>query len=122
MDRFVALRGRSDAAALTGGQDAGGRRGGIPVSLMEAMAMELPVVASDLSGIPELVEDGVHGRLAPPGDAEAIAGALASLAGNPDERARTGQRGRERVAQEYDLSENAAELARTLGGFVRARG
>ncbi|MEO0661672.1 MAG: glycosyltransferase, partial [Planctomycetota bacterium] len=121
-DGIAALLERSDAAALTSIQDAEGRREGIPVSLMEAMAMELPVVASDLSGIPELIEDGVHGLLAPPGDAEAIAGALASLAGNPEERARMGRRGRERVAQEYDLSENAVELARTLGGFVRARG
>ncbi len=55
-----------------------GRREGLPVVLMEAMASGLAVVASDLSGIPELVEDGVTGLLTPPGDPAAIAAALAA--------------------------------------------
>ncbi len=56
----------------------GGKREGIPVVLMEAMATGLPVVASRLSGIPELVTDGVDGLLVPPGDDAALAAALAA--------------------------------------------
>ena len=61
----------------------GGKREGIPVVLMEAMASGLPVVASRLSGIPELVTDGVDGLLVPPGDAAALADALAQVGGRP---------------------------------------
>ncbi|MGH3182629.1 MAG: glycosyltransferase, partial [Streptosporangiaceae bacterium] len=56
-----------------------GKMEGIPVALMEAMAAGLAVVASRISGIPELVTDGVDGILVPPADAPALAAALASL-------------------------------------------
>ncbi|HZO08321.1 MAG TPA: glycosyltransferase, partial [Myxococcota bacterium] len=65
-----------------------GRREGIPVALMEAAASGRPVVASRLSGIPEAIEDGVEGRLVPPGDAEALAAVFAELAADPERRAR----------------------------------
>ena len=89
----------------------GGKREGIPVVLMEAMATGLPVVASRLSGIPELVSDGVSGILVPPGDDVAIADALASLATDPDLRARLGAAGREIVLRDFDVDRNAAALA-----------
>jgi glycosyltransferase involved in cell wall biosynthesis len=88
-----------------------GRREGIPVVLMEAMACKLPVVASRLSGIPELVKDGKTGLLVPPGDAEALAEALAYLYKQPEKRQQLGQAGRERILQTFDLHKNAAELA-----------
>ena len=101
---------RADVVCLTSVQDAKGRREGIPVSLMEAMACGCPVVASDLSGIPELVTDGVEGMLAPPGDSEALALALTRLWEDPDLRHQMGKAGRARVASEYDLAKNSADL------------
>jgi glycosyltransferase involved in cell wall biosynthesis len=90
----------------------GGKREGIPVVLMEAMATGLPVVASRLSGIPELVTDGVDGLLVPPGDAEAIADALERLASEPGLRRTLGAAGRETILRAFDIDRNAALLIR----------
>lgn len=89
-----------------------GRREGIPVALMEAMASGIPVVASRLSGIPELVEDGVSGVLTPPGDAHALADTLERLWFDPALRQRLGRAAREKVMEAFDLRANAARLAR----------
>jgi len=92
-----------------------GRREGIPVVLMEAMACGLPVVSSRLSGIPELVEDGISGLLTEPGDARAIADALECLDGNPNYREQLGKAGRLMVEQEFDLTKSAQRLAGLFG-------
>jgi colanic acid/amylovoran biosynthesis glycosyltransferase len=89
----------------------GGKREGIPVVLMEAMATGLPVVASRLSGIPELVTDGVDGLLVPPGDDEALAQALERLAADRALRRRLGGAGRATVLRDFDVDRNAAALA-----------
>jgi glycosyltransferase involved in cell wall biosynthesis len=98
----------------------GGKREGIPVVLMEAMSTGLPVVASRLSGIPELVTDGVSGLLVTPGDDVALADALAALAADPALRRRLGAAGRDTVLREFDVDRNAAALAdrirRSSGG------
>ena len=91
-----------------------GQMEGIPVALMEAMAAARPVVASRLSRIPELVEDGRHGWLVPPGDAHALAGALAAALGDPAEAERRGRAGRERVREAYDLTASVAALLERL--------
>jgi len=95
-----------------------GRREGIPVALMEAMATGLPVVASRLSGIPELVEDGVSGLLTAPGDAPALADTLERLWMEPVLRQRLGRAARERILQEFDLHHNAELLARRFNKRV----
>ncbi|HVG06718.1 MAG TPA: glycosyltransferase [Thermoanaerobaculia bacterium] len=87
-----------------------GQMEGIPVALMEAMAAGRPVVASDLSGIPELVQDGVSGFLAQPGDAEGIAAALKRLIEEPGLGRDLGERGREKVEREFRLDVNVADL------------
>lgn len=87
-----------------------GQMEGIPVALMEAMASGRAVVASRLSGIPELVEDGASGLLVPPGDAAALASALRSLLEDPARAREMGARGRERVAREFRLADNVAAL------------
>jgi colanic acid/amylovoran biosynthesis glycosyltransferase len=92
-----------------------GKREGIPVVLMEAMATGLPVVSSRLSGIPELVEDGVNGLLTAPGDAAALARALASLHDDADLRARLGSAARRRVEREFDLDRTADWLVARFG-------
>ena len=106
---------------------ADGRREGIPVALMEAMSCGVPVVASRLSGIPELVADEQSGLLVPPGDAGALAQALQRLHNDAGLRKRLGEAARQKVLQEFDLFKNAATLAAlfktvvTRGGntFVR---
>ena len=87
-----------------------GRREGIPVVLMEALGSGVPVVASDLSGIPELVRDGETGLLAPPRDASAIATAIERLAGDPALREQLARAGGELVEQEFNVVRNAAAL------------
>lgn len=92
-----------------------GRREGIPVVLMEAMSSGVPVIASDISGIPELVVDEHTGLLAPPGDVTALADALERYYHDPALRKRIGQSGRAKVLAEFDLDRNAAKLAQQIG-------
>jgi colanic acid/amylovoran biosynthesis glycosyltransferase len=92
-----------------------GKMEGIPVALMEAMASGLPVISTAMSGIPELISDGEHGRLVGEGDVEALTGALRQLASDPDLRRRMGEAGRLRVMDEYDLAANAARLVGLFG-------
>jgi glycosyltransferase involved in cell wall biosynthesis len=91
----------------------GGRMEGIPVALMEALACERAVIATRVSGIPELVHDGVSGLLVEAGDAIALAEALARLKHDPELRARLGAAGRRTVLAEFDLNANSA-LVREL--------
>ncbi len=71
----------------------------LPIGLLEAMACELPVLASRVGGIPEAVLDGVNGRLVEPGDAEQLAAVLGELLADPDRLGEWGLAGR-RIAEE----------------------
>ena len=83
---------------------------GVPVVLMEAMASRLPVIASRIAGIPELVEDGVSGFLVPPGDLEMLTDRLVALISDPALCERMGEAGREKVEAEFDVETEAARL------------
>jgi glycosyltransferase involved in cell wall biosynthesis len=87
-----------------------GSREGIPVALMEAMSCGLPVVASELSGIPELVQDGVSGILVPPGQVLPLANAIVRLALDARLRAEMGAAGREIVVRDFNLRTNSRSL------------
>ena len=87
---------------------------GIPNVLAEAMAMELPVVSTRLSAIPELVEDGVTGLLVPPGDTDALAGALAQLLDRPQLGVALGRNGRRAVLGTFDIERNIQLFAAAL--------
>ncbi|MEL6856269.1 MAG: glycosyltransferase, partial [Cyanobacteria bacterium J06607_13] len=97
--------------AASGNQDA-------PINVLkEAMALGLPVVSTYHGGIPELVQDGVSGRLVPERDADAIAQALLELIARPDRWPQMGQAGRDYVKAHYDLhtlNEQLALLYRAL--------
>jgi colanic acid/amylovoran biosynthesis glycosyltransferase len=83
---------------------------GIPVAMMEAMACEVPVVSTAISGIPELVEDELTGRLAPEEDVDALAQILKELLADMDKIRRFGKAGREHVLKDFCISENAAKV------------
>ena len=89
---------------------------GVPVVLMEAMASGRPVVATRITGVPELVEEGGSGLLVPPGDAGALAEAMLRLARNPELCTQMGAAGREKVRAEFTIDAEARRLAGLLGG------
>ncbi|MBI3812202.1 MAG: glycosyltransferase [Nitrospirae bacterium] len=74
---------------------------GLGTSLLDAMAMSRPVVATRVGGIPEMVEDGVTGRLVPPRDPDALAGVLIKLIRRPDERKKMGEACRARMLKTF---------------------
>jgi glycosyltransferase involved in cell wall biosynthesis len=104
------LYGRSDLVALPSVVAADGDRDGIPVTLIEALAVGLPVVSTTVSGIPELVTENV-GRLVPPHSPAALADALAALLLDPELRARLGQAGPALVRSAFDVSRSAEQMA-----------
>ncbi len=90
---------------------------GMPVSLMEAGACEVPVVATRVGGIPELVEDGVTGLLTPPGDAPAMADAFERLLSNPRLRAEMGRAARRRIKANFSLGGQVDRLLNLWSGL-----
>jgi glycosyltransferase involved in cell wall biosynthesis len=94
---------------------------GLPVVLMEAMAFELPVVATRTFGIPELVEDGRSGLLVSPGRVDLVVDALERLVRDPDLRQRIGREGRRKVLAEFDVNASARRLRDILEATVDSR-
>jgi glycosyltransferase involved in cell wall biosynthesis len=96
---------RRDAGALLAGADICAMpsiwQDALPLAVMQPMALGLPVVASAVGGIPEMLVDGETGLLVPPGDEAALATALGQLIDDPARRARFGQAGRARVASVF---------------------
>jgi glycosyltransferase involved in cell wall biosynthesis len=76
---------------------------GSPLAVMEYMDAALPVVATDVGGLPDLIEPGVHGLLVAPKDPPALAAALAELLGDPQRARAMGERGRQRRRAEFDI-------------------
>jgi glycosyltransferase involved in cell wall biosynthesis len=95
-----------------------------PVSILEAMAYAVPVVATKVGGVPEQVDDGVTGSLVDPDDPDALAGALASLLADPGRRASFGRAGSQRVRAEFDrvgMARRTLRLYEELCGAGRRR-
>jgi glycosyltransferase involved in cell wall biosynthesis len=93
---------------------ADGSRDGIPVALMEAMAVGCPVVSCPVSGVPELIRDGEHGLLVPPHDPQALAIALRRLLGDAALRRHLAAAARLRIEQEFDARKEARKLHRLM--------
>jgi colanic acid/amylovoran biosynthesis glycosyltransferase len=91
---------------------------GIPVSLMEAMAMEVATVSTYVSGIPELIEDGQSGLLVQERDAEALADALQRLLEDDELRTRLGKNGRQKVMEDFNIDKSAVQLATLLKRYL----
>jgi glycosyltransferase involved in cell wall biosynthesis len=90
--------------------DATGDRDGLPNVVLEAMASGRPVIASNVGAVSTAVIDGRTGVLVPPGDAEALAGALEFLVDQPDMRERLGREARARVERDFELHSCTARL------------
>lgn len=102
----VLAGGRADVAAMLARADVfvlASTSEGLPLSILEAMAAGLPVVASSVGGVPEAVEDGETGLLVPPRDPVRLAAALERLLVDPALRRRLGSNGRERVLEHFSL-------------------
>ena len=97
-----------------------GQMEGIPVALMEALASGRAVVSTTLSGIPELVENGVSGLLVPPADSAAFADAIRTLLAERERARAMGLRGREKVRAEFDLRDCVRRLVALLAVENRA--
>jgi len=87
-----------------------GDRDGIPVALMEAMSMELPVISTPISGIPELIEDGENGLLVEPKNPVALAEAIEQLLGKPEACKRLGEQGRKTILEQFNIKKNVLSL------------
>ncbi|APW64240.1 Alpha-D-kanosaminyltransferase (plasmid) [Paludisphaera borealis] len=93
---------------------------GLPVAIMESLALGRPVISTWVAGTPELVEPGVCGWLVPPGSAEALASAIRELLDTPlDELERMGKRGAERVALRHNIAIEARKLRELIGRAER---
>ncbi|MEN8887428.1 MAG: glycosyltransferase, partial [Celeribacter marinus] len=100
---------------------------GVPVVLMEAMASRIPVIASRVAGVSELIEDGVSGFTIPAGDLDTLCARLDTLLSDGDLCIRMGNEGRQKVEADFDLSSEAAwigalfegALVETLPGSLR---
>ena len=112
-ERFQFLGQRDDVLELLTGADAfvlASLHEGLPVALMEATSVGLPIVASCVGGIPQVLEDGVDALLVPPGDPGALADAMKRLASDPELRARLGGQAKLRSSR-FDI----AEASRAVG-------
>ena len=87
-----------------------GQTDGLPNVVLEAMACGVPVVATDVAGIPEAVEHGETGLLIPPEDPRAIADAVAGLLREPEARSRLARAARERILNDFDVRHNVGAL------------
>lgn len=87
---------------------------GLPVVLMEAMAMEIPCITTMITGVPELIENGQNGLLVPASDSDGLTQAIKQLAENPVLRQQLGKAGRLKVLSDYDLHKNTHHLYEKL--------
>ena len=137
LQRFVTESGMSDAVTLHGPLSHAATRRllgtadlfvlssfaeGVPVALMEAMAMEVACVSTFVGGTAELIEHGKEGLLVPPSSEEALVGAMESLICDGERRVAMAREGRRKVLAKYDISTNIDGLVEVFEqyGLVRA--
>jgi glycosyltransferase involved in cell wall biosynthesis/SAM-dependent methyltransferase/GT2 family glycosyltransferase len=110
---------RADVFVLASRIQRDGDTDGIPVALMEAMASGLPVVASDVSGVPELVRHGETGLLAPVDDDAALADTLRNILLDPDAAIERARAGRALVEDRFDVAGQALRLLELIRAGAR---
>ncbi len=111
-DRVLELYRSADCFALASFAE------GVPVVLMEAMALEIPCIATVITGIPELIENGREGILVSPSDPAALSGAIERLIVDPELRICLGKAGRAKILREYELARNIQCLSGAFSKFI----
>jgi colanic acid/amylovoran biosynthesis glycosyltransferase len=94
---------------------------GVPVVLMEAMAAGIPVVATQIAGVSELVEDGISGYLVPPGDPDSLAKRIELLLSDRSLRAKFGASGRLKVENDFDISQEVDRLYLVMSSALQGK-
>jgi L-malate glycosyltransferase len=122
-DRFQFLGQRNDVLQLLAGADAfvlASHHEGLPVALMEATSVGLPIVASRVGGIPQVLEDGVDAILVPPGQPVLLADAMNQLASDPKLCDRLGRQARLRSSS-FDIAEATRSVSDIYLQVARSR-
>ena len=117
-DRVLELMGTAEVFVMPSVRDPAGNVDGLPIVVLEAMAAGIPVVATDVSGIPLAVADGETGLLVPERDAGALATAVGRLLADPGLGRRLGEAGRRRVREELNWDAIAEIHERLYRGAV----
>jgi glycosyltransferase involved in cell wall biosynthesis len=121
-DKVPALLAAADIFALPSVRDESGNVDGLPTVLLEAMSSGPAVVASDIGGVSLVIENGRTGLCVPPGDAQALAGAILSLASEPDKGLELGQAARRAVLERFNWKNVAGQIAGLMEGALRQEG
>lgn len=119
-DRVPELLARSDVFLMPSVVDSSGDRDGLPNVIVEALLQRVPVVATDVCGIGEVIQDGVTGILVPQKDPEALAGAVAELVQNRERALAIAQAGRDLVLDRFDADRCFDAILGLLLGAVTA--
>ena len=122
--RFVGWVDEDEAQALLAGSDLlvlPSLNEGLPMAIIEAMAHGLPVIATPVGGIPELVTSGRTGLLVPPADPDALAGALRRLIADPHARLRMGANAMTAWREHHLIDTYCRELATLYDGLLQSR-
>lgn len=118
-EQLLSYLDRADVFVLPCLTASDGDRDGIPVVLMEAMAMEIPTVSTYVSGIPELIQDGQSGLLVPEKDPVALADALERLLRDRELGARLGKNARQKILSEFDIKKNTRRLVAVFEQYLK---
>jgi glycosyltransferase involved in cell wall biosynthesis len=92
---------------------------GVSLTILEAMAASLPVIATRVGGTPEVVDNGVTGLLVPARDPKRLTAALVELSCSPDLRRALGAAGRERLEQRFTIERMVEQYAAVYSGLLR---
>jgi glycosyltransferase involved in cell wall biosynthesis len=109
-EEIINFLNKTDIFVLPCIQAADSDMDGIPVVLMEAMAMQIPVISTQISGIPELIKNMETGLLVPPKNEDALANRIQFLKENIEIRKKLGTAGRKWVLENYEITKNTEKL------------
>jgi glycosyltransferase involved in cell wall biosynthesis len=97
-------------------------REGLPNVVLEALAMEVPVVTTRVAGVPRLIQDGANGVLVEPGSVDELAGGMARLLGDGAARARLAAAGRRTVVERYSFTARMRKVRAVYDGLLGRNG